>query len=361
MLSVAVKALDDGDPLLNELGRESTAAANITTLSTRYRGAAMKCLAADQFLWRHNLKTLQALVLLIYAINHSHGQTWVLLGMTYNVALALGCHVDPENFNLDCIQREERRRCWAGLMMLYTIQNTSLGNLDPQRLVNHVRLPADANDVDITPDGAQVRSAGPTQMSYILFKFRLYNISARICQEIFGISEPSRATVRALDREIAAEQETWDERYLSDCRTETLPVHHLVHLNILYGYSHQLYLLLHRPFFNRHSSSNIDPEDAIESRTRCIDSAKALLAIHKMLSEVPQFNPYKWFNNGLGSFHAFHAAVVLAVVLLDPEPEDQDSQGEIWNILQLTLARFEALAERSAICKKAAPILKFLL
>ena len=32
---------------------------------------------------------------------------------------------------------------WAGLMMLYTIQNTALGNLDSQRLQHHVRLPAD--------------------------------------------------------------------------------------------------------------------------------------------------------------------------------------------------------------------------
>ncbi|KAI9818762.1 MAG: hypothetical protein M1827_007582 [Pycnora praestabilis] len=358
VISVAVTALDDDDSLLKDLGRGNTVSGNIKTLTARYRGAAMKCLAADGVLWRHNIKTLQALVLLTYAINHSHGRTWVLLGLTYNVALALGCHVDPENFDLNPIQCEERRRCWAGLMLLYTIQNTSLGNMDPQRLQHQVRLPADVNDVDIHPDGIRSPSVGPTQMSYILFKFRLYNISARICQYIFGTSEPSRAVVRALDHEITLEQQAWDDKYLADSREEALPVHHFVHLNILYGYSHQLFLLLHRPFFTR-SLAHTSYQDSMESRNRCISSARALLDIHQMLCETPHFAPYKWFNAGLGSFHAFHAAVVLSVVLMDPQ--DQPQHNNIRSTLENTLSRFESLAYRSSICEKAAPVLRFLL
>jgi len=324
----------------------------------RYRGAATKCLAADHFLWRHNIKTLQALVLLIYALNQSHGKTWVLLGMTYNIALALGCHVDPDSFGLSLVKCEERRRCWAGLMMLYTIQNTALGNMDPQRLQHQVRLPADVNDVDITPDKIRFPSNGVTQMSYILFKFRLYNISARICQQIFGPVKPSRDIVRALDHEITLEQQSWDTKYLSDSREKPLPVHHIVNLNILYGYSHQLVLLLHRPSFN-HRSSNTSYEDSLESRNRCIDSAQAILDIHKMLCETPQFRPYRWFTTGLNSFHAFHAAVVLAVVWMDPD--HQPHHYNIQNTLKETLTRFEGLVYRSTTCEKAAPILRFLI
>jgi len=68
--------------------------------------------------------------------------------MTYNVTIALACHIDPSAFNVDPIQREERRRCWAGLMMLYTIQNTALGNPDPSwKISNDVQLPADVTIV----------------------------------------------------------------------------------------------------------------------------------------------------------------------------------------------------------------------
>lgn len=74
--------------------------------------------------------------------------------MTYNVAIALACYIDPETFNLVPIWCEERRRRWAGLMMLYMIQNTSLGCPDPSWHIKYnVRLPADVNDVDITLSG----------------------------------------------------------------------------------------------------------------------------------------------------------------------------------------------------------------
>jgi hypothetical protein len=119
------------------------------------------------------------------------------LGMTYNVAIALACHIDPSTFNLDPIQSEERRRCWAGPMMLYTIQNTALGNPDPSWKISHdVRLPADMNDSDITLSGIQETFIDPTQMSYLLFKFKLYDLAAQICRQTCGSSEPTRAATK---------------------------------------------------------------------------------------------------------------------------------------------------------------------
>lgn len=85
--------------------------------------------------------------------------------MTYNVAISLACHIDPSIFKLDFIQCEERRRCWAGLMMLYTIQSAMIGNPDPTfRISSSVRLPLDINDTDIAPTNIQDPCPGPTQM-----------------------------------------------------------------------------------------------------------------------------------------------------------------------------------------------------
>jgi hypothetical protein len=44
----------------------------------------MKCLAKQGVFWgKHDVKSLQALVLLIYAMGHSQEPTWVLLGQYY--------------------------------------------------------------------------------------------------------------------------------------------------------------------------------------------------------------------------------------------------------------------------------------
>ena len=277
--------------------------------------------------------------------------------MTYNVAIALACHVDPETFNLDPIQCEERRRCWAGLMMQYTIQNTFMGSPDPLWRINYdVRLPSDVNDSDITLLGIHESFTRPTQMTYLLFKFQLYELSVKICRETFTSSEPSRLAIRELDRQICLAQETWDKRYAADSTLESLSTHHAVHLYILHAYSHQLFLLLHRPFF---AQSILGLDVPNESQIRCIASAEALLDIHRILSETPSYRPYMWYTNGLGSFHAFHAAAVLAVSLLMPIYKPQYHKFK--RILEDALERFEASAGRSKICEKASKILRFLL
>lgn len=127
VLSLPVTALDGGHPLLSDLGHDADPGTNIRNLSKKYRLAAMRCLVADNFMFCHNLHTVQCLVLLIYALNHAQGPAWSLLGTTLHIAISIGCAVDPAGLDVDRIEAEERRRCWAGLRMLYTIQNTCLG------------------------------------------------------------------------------------------------------------------------------------------------------------------------------------------------------------------------------------------
>lgn len=358
VLSVAVTAVDDSSPILYDLGRKPSSAENVSVLSSRYRSAAMQCLAADHYLWRHTIHTLQALILLIYGINHTHGQSWALLGTAYNIALALGCHIDPDAFDLGAVKREERRRCWAGLMMLHTIQNTTMGNLDQRSIESRVKMPADVNDDELISIHSDTERTGPTQMSYLLYKFRLYKLCSKVCEHIFGRIVPPYASIMALDAEISHEQSQWSTRYIADSQNGLVPTYQLVHLNILYGYSHQLFLLLHRPVFST-ASPNAHPEEAKKSRSRCIDSASGLLNIHQMLQESSQFKPYRWYNEGLGSFHAFHASVVLYSALGTAESPEQFH--DIKTSLVKSLSTFEEMAERSSICAKVAPVLRSLL
>lgn len=89
ILSLAVTCLEEFDPILSDLGRQMNAHANIQSLSTRFRETAMRCLASDNFLSTHDMSTLQALVLLVYAMNHSSHpeQSWTLLGKLFATAL----------------------------------------------------------------------------------------------------------------------------------------------------------------------------------------------------------------------------------------------------------------------------------
>ncbi|KAF7558251.1 hypothetical protein G7Z17_g175 [Cylindrodendrum hubeiense] len=330
----------------------------------------MKCLEADHYLWRHNLNTLQTLVVLIYGINHTHGQSWALLGTTRNIALSLGCHVDPDAFGLDLVVAEERRRCWAALNMLYTIQNTTLGNLESVHTQSNVKPPLDVND-DQLISGSDILDSprtGPSQMSYLLLKFGLYEICGRICNSIFGPeTRPTFDTILMLDAEIVAQQDNLNYKYLFDTADSSLTDPHSVHLNILFGYSHQLTLLLHRPVlmnqFTGDASTQYTSENIMTSRGKCIESSRALLGIHRMLHEDEVYRPYRWYNRGLGSFHAFHAVVFLAYIYGTSMDLDSTALELLRREIYDALAVFEQIEHcgLSRICEKATPILKNLL
>lgn len=370
VLSVSVMAVPDRDSLLQDLGRRKTTAENMSLLNARYRAAAMKCLEADHYLWRHNMHTLQTLIVLIYGINQTHGQSWALLGTAKNIALTLGCHVDPDVFDLDAVAAEERRRCWAGLNMLYTIQNTTLGHLDCSIPPSNVKTPLDIDDDQLStgfPNSEPARSR-PSQMSYLLLKFSLYDLCSRICRAVLqdsGARIPD--AIKHLDSEITSQQDILNYKYLVDTADAPLPDYHAVHLKILVGYSHQLTLLLHRPALihwvsSRGTLSHLNDDVAL-SRRRCIDSSRALIGIHKMLHEDDFYSPYRWYNRGLGSFHAFHAVVCLIYVLGASDDLDSTTRNLLQKDLDSALSVFEDIKQTgiSTFCNRAAPIIRRLL
>jgi hypothetical protein len=284
-------------------------------LAERFWSASMRCLEADGYMWRQSMTTLQALIILIYGINHSYGQAWSLLGLTHHVALSIGCHIDPSNFDLTPIECEERRRCWAGLTMLYTIQNTSMGNLWPSHHLSDypVHHPANINDDAIGIDNSPTPGSA-TQMSYLLLKLRLYELGSAICTKVLNVSMPDERIVRQLDEEISREQKRWEEIYLNGAESQTLSLQHASHFNILYAYSHQLLLLLHKPML---FDTGQTVERQRQSRDRCVQSAHGILEIHRLFHDTETFAPFGWYHRGLGSFHAFHAAVNLVVIQPD--------------------------------------------
>ncbi|KAJ5674308.1 uncharacterized protein N7477_004242 [Penicillium maclennaniae] len=361
-LALAITALRPEDPLLSDLGGGGSSAANAKSLALKYRSAAMKCLAADDFLWQHNLYTLQCLVFLIYAINHAQGPAWSLLGTTLNIAVAIGCHVDPARLNVTFVEAEERRRAWAGLMMLFTIQNTCLGNIAPFDINNDVRLPLDMEDEDITSQSfslddmdivdIQAENRPPTKMSYILFKFRLYKIASDICRLASAQSSwPQFSHIRNLDERLHAEMREQNKRFGGH---SNLPVYHRAHSYILNNYTNHLLLLLHRP-----SLATQDPmslENTSISWERCEQAACLIISNYENLHTLQEFRSYSWYTHGIGAFHAFFAMTTL-MILLGQTEEGALPEQAIIQAVQSCLTRFKEATPFSEICDRAYQIL----
>ncbi|KAJ5974102.1 hypothetical protein N7481_011312 [Penicillium waksmanii] len=359
-LGLAVTAIDKESPILADLGREASTAESVRSLAAKYRQAAMKCLAADNFMWQHNLHTLQCLILLIYAINHAQGPAWALLGTTLNIAIAIGCHVDPALLDLHPIEVQERRRAWAGLMMLYTIQNTCLGNLAPFQVENNVQLPADVEDDEIVSDSLHEASHGneptsgrknPTKMSYILYKFRLYSLASEICALSTIGSTPCTSKIHALDDQLQTEMNAQVERFREQF---DLPTYHQAHSFILNNYTNHLVLLLHRIRLFR--PEGIEDGGLITSYEKCEQAAVAILSNYEILNSRHEFKPYSWYIHGLGSFHAFLAISTILVLLAKPRAP-QSPKHLISQAVQSCLQRFHNNAPYSEICTRACSIL----
>lgn len=314
----------------------------------------MRSLAADGVLWRHNIQGLLALILLIFAINRSQGCSWPLLGMTFNIALGLGCHVDPARLGLGRIECEERRRAWAGVLMLRTIQNDGFGSFSPCSESYSVLLPADIDDDNLHDEYEIPVQNSPTQMSYLLFKLKLYQLSARITTAVVSEDGPDPETVLRFDQEISCEQEIWNVRYLTDSisNSEGHLDPHQMQLHILDCYSNQMILLLHRPTF-------AGPKASQYSVAHCVKAANSIISSYEDMCESPRFGEYRWYTFGLASFYAFHAAMVLMCLLLDPI--HISDHAKTYSSLDSTLKRFQSAQRRSPICERAAASLDQLL
>lgn len=82
--SATINTFDSDESRSIDIWPEASGPRDLSSDAYRLRIAAMICLSKDQFLIRHNLSTLEALLLLIYTISNHEGaeRAWTLLGMT---------------------------------------------------------------------------------------------------------------------------------------------------------------------------------------------------------------------------------------------------------------------------------------
>lgn len=357
IFAIAGTALRDEDPMLNDAGHDASIKVKIRRIHSKYLSAAMRCLSADKFMWRHSLTTLKALILMIYSISHTSGSSWALLGTTFNIAVAIGCHIDPSQFpELSITEAEERRRSWAALRMLHTIQNTCLGNIAPLSFTSNVSMPEDVEDEQIghgrfVEDGHS--SQGPSKMTYLLHKFQLYQFAGRICQLPMSASDLNYAHVEVFDAHLENEEAVQIRKF---SRLQNLPTYHQAHYLILNIYTNHLFLILHKQYLL--PSGELSDARRLRSLRRCVQCSVKTLRCYDKLCSANEFRPYQWYVQGLGTFYALLAASTLIVASSDALLEDELSSSMVIRLLQTSLQRFREMAYRSDICLAAQRLLE---
>lgn len=238
--------------------------------------------------------------------------------------------------------------------MLHTIQNIGFGSFGSCNRSDSVLLHAVLDDVNLSEDSEPPIPNGPTQMTYLLFKFRLYELSARVDKAVISGNGPETEAVLQMDQAIAREQEMWNLRYLADSSSYSQgPLFHPeMQLHILDCYTNQLILLLH-------GSTFAGPEATQYSITRCVRASKSIIAGHEYICECQRFEDYRGYTYGLASFYTFHAVMVFMCLLLDPAYESDHAR--LYTTLEATLKRFRSVQGRSTICEQAAESLDQLL
>ncbi|KAM0336036.1 hypothetical protein ACHAPQ_004525 [Fusarium lateritium] len=358
IISLTLKTIEASDAGLAVLWQDTSFPRDLSILSKKYRNAAMMALSQDQFLVRHEISTLEALLILVHMISHNEGPEygWALLGSATNIAIALKCHMDGPVPN--CLECQRRRRCWAGILIIHTYQALCFRDIDLTFLVNmKATMPAWVNDSDITEHSiTDVSSQSPsrlTDMTLIKFQVRLFQLSTQICSHISSGDKLNQTLLHQYDAAVSKEQTEWDSVYLVNGGRSILNTAGYAHWCTLQTYAHQLYLLLHRPFHSSRSN-----HFRSESREKCIQSGLALLDIHHQFFELPRLKCYRWLVKGAISCNALHGAVALTSCMLDM-PGDSDLTEHI-SAIDAAVVRMEALKMKSPACSNVYRVLRCL-
>ncbi|KAG5659954.1 hypothetical protein KAF25_003476 [Fusarium avenaceum] len=358
IISLTLKTTETSDAGLAVLWQDTSFPRDLSVLSQKYRNAAMMALSQDQFLVRHDISTLEALLILVHMISHNEGPEygWALLGSATNIAMALKCHMDGPVPN--CLERQRRRRCWAGILIIHTYQALCFRDIDLTFLLNmKATMPAWVNDSDIIENSiTDVSSQSPsrlTDMTLIKFQVRLFQLSTQICSHISGSDKLNQTILHQFDAAVSKEQTEWDSVYLVNGGRSILNTAGYAHWCTLQTYAHQLYLLLHRPFHSSRSN-----HFRAESREKCIQSGLALLDIHHQFFELPRLKCYRWLVKGAISCNALHGAVALTSCMLDM-PGDSDLTEHI-SAIDAAVVRMEALKMKSPACSNVYRVLRCL-
>ena len=253
-------------------------------LAANYRGLTGQCLLLADFTKPLN-NTIETMVL------HMHGEyarnrdtevgVWVLCGMIVRLAMRMGYHRDPKNYDITPFQGELRRRVWAFIRQSDLLFSFQIGLPSMIRSGDSdTELPRNIFDDEIEEDTkilpASRPPSEPTPVSYMCAKASMAFVFGRVVEKLHQLTANAYDDIMALDQELReARAELPPHLRLRSVEDSMMDPGALViqrfNLSILY---HKGQCVLHRKFLTRARENN----RYVHSRRTCVDSSMELLS-----------------------------------------------------------------------------------
>lgn len=329
--------------LLGAAGWTNESDHSVGDFINRMRVLSLQSLVADNFLIDYSVVTVQTLLIILDGLLHSNGEdgpTWPMFGMVCNMAISLGCNADRRELKgLSLIEREERKRSWAGLLLLENMQLCLFGR--PTMMFRpDTTMPLNVNDEDLassTSLEALERTSDPTrltQMTFMLLKVKVGGMFSSIHTRMRKKQLLDYHEVREVDLAVADSVREWDIPYKIQ---KGYAQNSSVKYDMLRNFLDQNLLVLHRPYYFTHP----------ESRQRCIESAHNIVHRIYRFSTTPEYQPFRCYVRGIGAFYCFHAAVVLAIAAAQEWMETRDTKSKVFQDFEKAADSLDRMNELS--------------
>jgi hypothetical protein len=223
---------------------------------------------------------------------------WILDGLAIRIAHSLGLHRDGKRLGLSPFQSEIRRRLWWHLLSrdIRAGEDYGLENTSSKLLESDVGLPANIDDVDISPD---MQQAPEPKVGWTAMTFSLINIDlAKTVQKIMSLaassspSSPPREEIRA---RIIKDSKIRIENWLAHCNP-VIPQHRLALACSRFVF--RKYDFITRLQWNllRHS----DPQADFATETNLVE---ALDLIFPLINDDELLEQYSWAKKVYPQYH----------------------------------------------------------
>lgn len=213
----------------------------------------------------------------------NEARVWMMVGLLVRIGLQMGYHRDPSHFpSISVFQGEMRRRVWGFIHRSDSLTSFLIGLPSMIRAIEQdTAEPRNLYDWELTADMIELPPSRPfseiTQSSYLIVKGRMLGPLGNIVDFLSSLGKYNYDTALQLDRDLEMAHQEIPEYFKmtlgEDDVVDTIPslTNRRLQLEFLY---HQGMCVLHRKFVAQGRS---DPR-YVPSRSRCIESAVALLA-----------------------------------------------------------------------------------
>ncbi|KAF9263637.1 hypothetical protein L218DRAFT_980039 [Marasmius fiardii PR-910] len=241
-------------------------------------------------------------------------QAWILVGQAVRTGQDLGLHRSPRRLSISPVEKETRRKIWAGVYSLDRMLALALGRpLGIEDSDCDVEDPVEVDDENLAEyfSGATMPTDRVALMTGYISLTKLYQIAGRVLRQVYALDnckdqlEPERKaelqrTVEALDAELTK----WCDDLPAVFKSQPVTNEQVSIGAVLCSHYYSVLTTLHRNFIPVERSDNLVTP---KSTAKAVSSARSCIRLApSMKNVVPPSHHLAFFIQ-----HLFSSAVIL--------------------------------------------------